>query len=45
MNGLLGQMRSSFHGKVGYKQSFLRRESSGPRGGRLVVASVVCLVE
>ncbi|KAK8291521.1 hypothetical protein V6Z11_D06G063600 [Gossypium hirsutum] len=41
MNGLLGQMRSSFHGKVGYKQSFLRRESNSPRGGRLVVASVL----
>ncbi|KAG8491647.1 hypothetical protein CXB51_014999 [Gossypium anomalum] len=41
MNGLLGQMGSSFHGKVGYKQSFLRRESNSPRGGRLLVASVL----
>ncbi|XP_052488431.1 uncharacterized protein LOC105773140 [Gossypium raimondii] len=41
MNGLLGQMRSSFHGKVGYKQSFLRRECNSPRGGRLLVASVL----
>ncbi|KAA3476921.1 Cobyrinic acid A,C-diamide synthase [Gossypium australe] len=41
MNGLLGHMRSSFHGKVGYKQSFLRRESNSPHGGRLLVASVL----
>ncbi|KAK6236208.1 hypothetical protein SCA6_011545 [Theobroma cacao] len=40
VSGLLGQLRSSFHGKVRYKQSFLRREFNSPRGGRIVVASV-----
>ncbi|EOY31061.1 Uncharacterized protein TCM_038075 isoform 2 [Theobroma cacao] len=41
VSGLLGQLRSSFHGKVRYKQSFLRREFNSPRGGRIVVASVL----
>lgn len=44
VSGLMGQLRASFHGKVGYKQSFLRREFSSSRGGRIVVASVVCIV-
>ncbi|XVE98319.1 hypothetical protein REPUB_Repub03eG0095700 [Reevesia pubescens] len=41
VRGLMGQLRSSFHGKVGYKQSFLRREFNSPRGSRILVASVL----
>ncbi|XVE71445.1 hypothetical protein DITRI_Ditri10aG0150700 [Diplodiscus trichospermus] len=40
-SGLTGQLRSSFHGKLGYQRSFLRREFNSPRGGRIVVASVL----
>ncbi|XWS26998.1 hypothetical protein CRYUN_Cryun26dG0078300 [Craigia yunnanensis] len=38
VSGLMGQLRSSFHGKVGYKRSSLRREFNSPRGSRVVVA-------
>ncbi|XWS72920.1 hypothetical protein CRYUN_Cryun02cG0081000 [Craigia yunnanensis] len=41
VSGLMGHLRSSFHGKVGYKHSSLRREFSSPRGGRIVVESVL----
>ncbi|XVF48096.1 hypothetical protein PTKIN_Ptkin03bG0164000 [Pterospermum kingtungense] len=41
VSGLMGRLRTSFHGRVGCKRSFLRREFSSPRGGKIVVASVL----
>ncbi|OMO81105.1 hypothetical protein CCACVL1_12603 [Corchorus capsularis] len=41
VRGVMGQWGSSFHGKVGYNQSFLRRDFNIPRGGRIVVNAVL----